>query len=284
MNAEKCMELKNEIVDAEMILIGLGERYDQSAASAENEILPYVLQEEKATWLLPLIYANRGSDDLDGKQREMETLAKALKGKNYFVMSKTQTPMAENVEWREGRFVAPCGSIIKKQCGEVCEESQVDFLSGEEIRILEKAVKLFWIEIDKSEDSESGEDALPEEVRMAMKLIKKREQMKQSARKLIHAAKECLGKCPHCGSERVLNVLQGKKYDQRGYQKDWERYTKWLAGSMNRKLLILEIGNDETLPELIQKPFDKIRELNRKSKLCKIDEIDENLIECLQKL
>ena len=44
---------------------------------------------------------------------------------------------------------------------------------------------------------------------------------------------------------------------EEGYQKQWEKYTKWLQGTLNKKLCILELGVELNLPSIIRWPFEK---------------------------
>ena len=43
----------------------------------------------------------------------------------------------------------------------------------------------------------------------------------------------------------------------------WETYTKWLQGTLNRNLVILELGVGMELPQLIRFPFEKVAYFNQ---------------------
>ncbi len=51
---------------------------------------------------------------------------------------------------------------------------------------------------------------------------------------------------------------------------DWIRYTKWLQGTLNHDLLILELGVGLSRPGIIRFPFEKITMINQKSSLIRI--------------
>lgn len=70
----------------------------------------------------------------------------------------------------------------------------------------------------------------------------------------------------------VLNVVQTPGYDERGYLDDWSRYTKWLQGSVNRRLLVLELGVGMQYPGMIRIPFERVVFLNQKAKMYRIHE------------
>lgn len=71
-------------------------------------------------------------------------------------------------------------------------------------------------------------------------------------------------KCPDCGASLVMNQYGQPKYNESGYLENWKRYTKWLQGTVNRKLCILELGVGMELPTIIRWPFEKICFYNRK--------------------
>lgn len=81
-----------------------------------------------------------------------------------------------------------------------------------------------------------------------------------------------LGICPKCGSQLVLNTVYTENYDENGYLKDWNRYTKWLQGTLNRKLCILELGVDLTYPSIIRWPFEKVAFYNNKAHFVRVNE------------
>ena len=59
--------------------------------------------------------------------------------------------------------------------------------------------------------------------------------------------------------------------ENRVYPTDsWETYTKWLQGTLNRNLVILELGVGMELPQLIRFPFEKVAYFNQKSCLYRV--------------
>lgn len=74
-----------------------------------------------------------------------------------------------------------------------------------------------------------------------------------------------LGRCPVCGGEMVLNNVYAAQYDENGYLGNWKFYTKWLQGTLNKKLCILELGTDLAFPSIIRWPFEKVAYYNQKA-------------------
>ena len=47
-------------------------------------------------------------------------------------------------------------------------------------------------------------------------------------------------------------------------------YTKWLQGTVNRKLVVLELGVGMKFPGVIRFPFEKVAYFNQKAKFYRI--------------
>ena len=58
----------------------------------------------------------------------------------------------------------------------------------------------------------------------------------------------------------------------RGYLPQWQVYTRWLAGTLNKELLILELGVGFGTPTVIRWPFEKTAFFNQKSHMYRINE------------
>lgn len=72
-------------------------------------------------------------------------------------------------------------------------------------------------------------------------------------------------KCPDCGASLVMNQYGQENYNEEGYLENWKKYTKWLQGTVNRRLCILELGVGMELPSVIRWPFEKVCFYNQKS-------------------
>lgn len=76
--------------------------------------------------------------------------------------------------------------------------------------------------------------------------------------------------CPHCGAPLTGNTLEADPYIEEGYMPRWEAYKKWQAGTLNRKLVILELGEGFKTPTVIRWPFEKIAFFNQKARFFRI--------------
>lgn len=73
--------------------------------------------------------------------------------------------------------------------------------------------------------------------------------------------------CPHCGAKLVPNIWRQEHYIEEGYLKQWGVYTTWLQRTLNRQLLLLELGEGFQAPTVLRWPFEKVAFFNQKAKL-----------------
>ena len=79
-------------------------------------------------------------------------------------------------------------------------------------------------------------------------------------------------RCPHCGAALTGNTIDAEVYIEEGYLPQWERYTHWLAGTLNKNTLILELGVGFGNPGIIRFPFEKTAYFNQKSFLYRVNQ------------
>ena len=78
--------------------------------------------------------------------------------------------------------------------------------------------------------------------------------------------------CPHCRAPLTGNTVEAETYIEEGYLPRWEAYTKWQTGTLNRRLVILELGEGFKTPTVMRWPFEKIGFFNQKSVFYRIHE------------
>ena len=92
---------------------------------------------------------------------------------------------------------------------------------------------------------------------------------------LVEEYKDILDKgeepiCPKCGKKLVMNRIGVKKYSEEGYLKKWNTYMKWLQGSLNRNIRVLELGVGMKYPSVIRWPFERVTLINNKAKFMRV--------------
>ena len=76
--------------------------------------------------------------------------------------------------------------------------------------------------------------------------------------------------CSLCGEKLRFNQLGVGRYAQEGYLGQWDNYTKWLQGTVNKKLLVLELGVGMAYPGIVRFPFEKVVYYNQKAFLYRV--------------
>lgn len=81
--------------------------------------------------------------------------------------------------------------------------------------------------------------------------------------------------CPKCGKPLVFNIRTEdtkSSYIEGAYLSSWAAYTKWLQGTLNKKLFILELGEGFQVPGLFRWPFEKMAFYNEKAFLVRVNQ------------
>lgn len=79
-------------------------------------------------------------------------------------------------------------------------------------------------------------------------------------------------RCVVCKKEKIFNNLYAENYLEQGYLPQWERYMKWLQGTIKRNVCILELGEGLKYPQIIRWPFEKTAYLNKKAIFVRVHE------------
>ena len=78
--------------------------------------------------------------------------------------------------------------------------------------------------------------------------------------------------CPHCKAPLTGNTIEAEDYTEEGYLPQWNAYTLWLSGTLNKKLLLLELGVGFKTPTVIRWPFEKTASINNKAHMYRVHE------------
>lgn len=231
-------EILEKIEQSDMVLVGLGEEFDDRKRLSRETVWRQgseLLQGADRRWLKPAwneyFSAKLGENAISSA---LDNLLKALRGKNYYIVSVSTNSAIARMVPRE-RLVMPCGSVLLKQCTNRCEGELRE--ATEEDR---DHLRPFFTELE--------------------------------AGKLPSAGEPVLGRCSQCGAGMVFNNICAERYNERGYLDSWNRYAKWLQGTLNRRLLVLELGVRMQFPTVIRWPFERVVLYNRNAYLCRINE------------
>lgn len=77
--------------------------------------------------------------------------------------------------------------------------------------------------------------------------------------------------CPKCNKAPLtFNTILAENYAEEGYLDMWQIYNRWLQGTINKKLCILELGVGMRFPTVIRWPFEKVTYFNQKATLFRV--------------
>ncbi len=232
-------QIIDKINEADLVLVGLGEEVDTfTGLKRDPEYLKY-LESIKNLWITPYIEKIEIEKRVEEKKEFYRLLANCLTGKNYFIVSVCQDGGIKKAGLKEDRIVEPCGGYKKMQCSERCSTELYDVPAE-----LLESIKFFLKENDAakkgSQESVGFLDTISEPV------------------------------CPHCGKPLVFNNVSALHYVEEGYLPQWSVYKKWLQGTVNKKVCLLEMGVGMKYPTVIRWPFEKIVFYNQKAELFRV--------------
>lgn len=88
----------------------------------------------------------------------------------------------------------------------------------------------------------------------------------------LYEPEKMLRVCPNCGETLTFNQISanGAQYVEEGYLEQWKLYTKWLQGTVNRKVCMIELGVGMQFPSVIRFPFEKVAYFNQKASFFRV--------------
>lgn len=252
-------EVKKHIDEADAVIVGIGSEFaaDVDMITAENEIYLF--------YKSCIEYNNISADDIEQyvkysvyynelSKRQNKAINKyivsykkiktLLGNKKYYVLTTNTDDIIYEGGFDKNNIAAPCGSILRLQAGCGCDGY-----------------------------CQSGKPVLEEIYKILLEIKNTKEKLTRDiVLGYIEAIKIIIPKCESCHSLRTFNVHSEKGYDESGYMQQWEKYTRWLQLTLNKKLTLLELGVGFDAPTVIRWPFEKIAMLNYKAWLYRINQ------------
>ena len=259
-------ELKKHIDEADAVIVGIGNEFaaDVEKIAADNDIYLFyksciseynnissndnMQHNDIEQYVKYSVYyhelcsgKNTTINEYIASYRKICTL---LENKKYFVITTNTDDIIYEGGFDENTIAAPCGSILRFQsgcsCSSYCQSAKP---------ILEEIYKIL-VEL-KSKNEELTQDAVLE---------------------CLSKIEVVIPKCDSCNTLRIFNVHDEKGYDESGYMHQWEKYTGWLQLTLNKNLVLLELGVSFDVPTVIRWPFEKIAMLNYKARLYRVNQ------------
>ena len=216
-----------------MVLVGLGEEFGNTEKQIYgNKKYQAFFSEisDENEWLLPYFYSKFVESETEGQA--YNNLLKLLKDKNYFIVSLRTDDVIYKGEFHfvQERIVTPCGGVRKLQCEKNCEDRVYD---------------------------------IPEKMAEMLRRFPVLDEKGQHLNEIY--AQVPVFQCPNCGAALIFNRIGVEKYCEADYLPTWGKYTKWLQGTLNHKLCVLELGVGMKYPSVIRWPFEKMAYFNNKA-------------------
>lgn len=246
-----CLTPIQAIHDANVVIIGVGSEFgiNIEAAVSQNSVYKTYIRwrkdkgfnhKEINEYIINSIYSHElssGTNELILKHTDTyNKLFRGIKDKEYFVVTTCTDHIIYYSQFDKERITAPCGSVLRLQLSCVCDNGGNGISEGEEVlkNIYEKLESM-------------GENIDPD------------------------VLSEMIPKCSECKAPLIFNIHGKNHYNERGYAEEWKRYTDWLQKTLNKNLVLLELGVDFNVPTVIRWPFEKIALINYKAALYRIN-------------
>ncbi len=255
-------QLKEKIEYSEAIVVGIGNEFNTDIKSVIRENLIYKSLKDKLSKAVneELITENElrliegavyykelssGSNPIiNASIKTYNKLYDMIGDKNYFVVTTNYDDVIYKSsfcgESNENRIVSPCGSVLRLQYQCDCN---VNKENNNGICSCEAFYEELYLTMSKMTDNDD-----------------------------ISVLKELIPYCVECQKVLTLNTYGNLGYNETGYIDKWNEYTNWLQKSLNKNLVLIELGVDFSVPTVIRWPFEKMALLNYKATIFRVNE------------
>lgn len=230
------LKLKEDIEQADYVVIGIGDKFGYDWKRLEedvrfNELFEQISNDDSLKWCIPFLQ----KVSMDTHKDEIlanaySSLAKLINNKDAYVITTTIDDYVYESGIDLSRIVTPCGGFKRLQCKNACLDETINL----PLALLQYVQKLYnnMMSLDEIRDK------YPE--------------------------------CPHCGADLVFNQIGADKYVETAYLPKWGQYKDWLEKTMNRRLVLIELGVGMGFMPVIRAPFEKLVNYNLKSTLYRV--------------
>jgi hypothetical protein len=238
-------KLSEMIKASELCIIGIGDEWNWVKWGIRqdprySQILEYC-KDEGNQWLLPIVEYEYAYYNEDKRTEEAyKGLKKLIGDKKYFIVSDIFLQDALIFGFDYDRAVYPCGNYGLLQTNDVADGLMNSDKTDEFMEIVDSIHAVIT-----NLDGNFGEDST---FRRPFK----------------------------DGKELYLNQKRSEygkiKYNESAYMDGWDKYMKYLTTTVNKKVLLLELGVGLDYPTVIRWPFEKLAFVNEKAHLVRVHE------------
>lgn len=246
---------REKLEDADAVLIGFGKEFNINRIEVvKDDVLYNELDFEKCPyedyikdWIeLSIMYdcLNTGRCDIIKERKALYDkvhnylISKNIK--NYFVVTTCFDDIIMYSAFEKDRLVAPCGTLGYMKCDGGC------------FKHVYETVEVF------------------DNINSILKKYKDNNMI--NTKEMWDELEEAMPQCPMCKRVMSINIVKTNNYSEEGYKESWESYMSWLQKTVNRKLVMLELGEGFETPTVIRWPFEKVATVNNKAVLVRVND------------
>ena len=244
-------ECREKINDADIVLVGFGPEFNIKSSDILDQIPLYEelgisgmpLEDIEKKWIeYTLIYKlGKNESKLWTEAVELYNELKAYfegQGKNnFFVVTTCNDDIIWDASFDRDRVVAPLGTMKLMKCDKGCFKTVYP-----------------------------TEDVYNNIYDIIVKYSKQTDRTN-----MYNELREAMPQCPMCKQVMSANIYKTNNYSAEGYREAWDTYTAWLQKTLNRKLVMIELGEGFETPTVIRWPFEKVAAVNNKSTLIRVN-------------
>lgn len=245
-----------KIEDADIVLVGFGKEFNISRGEILKEVDMYAqmkleesplddLEKQWIEYTLMNECLKKEAAAVVGKRLSMynrvaDYLAKQGK-ENYFIVTTCNDDIITKSRFDGERMVAPCGTLKYMKCDSGCFKHVYD--TKEVYDNIYSIIEKHMNSTDNDADWE----------------------------KMWTELKDAMPQCPMCKRVMSVNMVKSNNYSEEGYRSAWDSYMSWLQKTLNKKLVMLELGEGFDTPTVIRWPFEKVAAVNNKATLIRVN-------------
>ena len=259
---QKNKQIKSLMEDAQMILIGIGEEFGAEKILKQDK--EYLKEKEKLLqdgkqWEIPFLqrmYQKKLRAPAEMQERQLPE-TQIQEGQ------KPQESAAQSIYEREKAALQGLAELLQDKNYFVVSTLTNDLLM--DCGFKADRVVLPCGGSRKVQCPDGCEGSFPKEA------FAEDDAAADNAGRLEDQIRQLTEVCPICGKPLIFNNIYAEHYDEKGYLDQWQVYTKWLQGTLNRKMLVLELGAGMQYPGVIRFPFEKAAYFNQKAHFVRVN-------------
>lgn len=248
-------ECRRGLLEADIVLIGFGREFavkikdviKDNPIYKESGLNESALDDLEKTWIELTLMAKTLEYDHNAVVKErlqiyngLAEYLKSNKKENYFVVTTCNDDIITKSLFDGDRIVKPCGTLGYMKCDTGCFKHVYD--------TKEVYDNIYSILSEHHKKGFTDRD------------------------NMWNQLKEAMPQCPMCKRLMSVNMVGTNNYSEEGYREQWDSYMSWLQRTLNKKLVMIELGEGFDTPTVIRWPFEKVAAINNKATLVRVND------------